>query len=139
MLKRAFSLIELLVVVAIIGVLAALLLPALTRAKRQARIIQCKNNLRQLSIATQSYAGDNSAYPLYQFRYSWGAALTPYLGGESRALAWIGWYPSVPLLYQCPDDNAHTWGSYGYNWTGTQPGRDTLLWEEHEILLASAR
>lgn len=55
----AFSLTELLVVMAIIGVLAGLLLPALGRSKAQAYNAACVNNLRQLGIATRLYSDDN--------------------------------------------------------------------------------
>ena len=59
-LRRAFTLIELLMVIAIIGVLAALLLPALASAREQGRKAACISNLRQMGIAIQSYASDFS-------------------------------------------------------------------------------
>ncbi len=56
---RFFTLIELLVVVTIIAVLASLLLPSLTKAKRIAKVAACQNNLRSMGAITALYAGNN--------------------------------------------------------------------------------
>src|SRR6185437_16196027 len=58
--RRAFTLIELLMVIAIIGVLAALLFPAFSRAKFKSRNVICLNQLRQLGIATRLYTDENN-------------------------------------------------------------------------------
>lgn len=55
----AFTLVELLVVMALIGILAGLLLPVLNQAKKKARRTACVSNLKQVNLATRLYADDN--------------------------------------------------------------------------------
>ena len=68
-----FSLIELLVVVAIITTLAGMLLPALSRAKSQVKFITEINSAKQLMLAWQMYADDNHDYVLPGYRYGYNA------------------------------------------------------------------
>jgi prepilin-type N-terminal cleavage/methylation domain-containing protein/prepilin-type processing-associated H-X9-DG protein len=110
--RRGFTLIELLVVIAVIAILAALLLPALTSAKKAAVFTKCKSNLRQLGMALTMYVSDFSAYPPADGRIPWQDLLQPYSSGKSGRLTWF-----TDPLFACPSS---TYGlSYGYNDTGT--------------------
>jgi len=80
--RSAFTLIEMLVVVAIIGVLIALLLPAIQSAREAARRAACSSNLRQLGIAMQNFESSKGYYPpSYYGTGEWSVLtlLTPYI------------------------------------------------------------
>ncbi|HYE31355.1 MAG TPA: DUF1559 domain-containing protein [Methylomirabilota bacterium] len=62
-LKRAFALIELIVVLVVVAILVALLLPALSRGRQRARDTQCLNNLRQLGIRMTLYLAEHERFP----------------------------------------------------------------------------
>ena len=70
--RNAFTLIELLVVMVIIALLVGLLLPALGRAREEARKTQCRSNLRQIGLGVNIYANDNQGYSPCVYGYRGG-------------------------------------------------------------------
>jgi len=99
--KRGFTLLELLVVAAMVGMLAALLLPALGGAKGAARRAACLNNLRQISIGLRLYVDDaGGAFPS-------GPMTNVLTGYKNKMKSYVGLTgPSCPAdkLFACPAD-----------------------------------
>ena len=124
-----FSLIELLVVVVIIGVLAALLLPALSQSKRKAQQIQCVGNLHQQGVAMHTFMAEYNCYP------TWITSSNTDLPGRwwQKQLEQVGFGISNPEkefyqkgVWQCPSASERTGqiGSspfYGLNVFGVLP------------------
>jgi prepilin-type N-terminal cleavage/methylation domain-containing protein/prepilin-type processing-associated H-X9-DG protein len=85
--RSAFTLVELLVVIAVIVILASLLMPVVGSATGKARAAECVSNLRQIGAAMMSYLKDNDMYfqvswsqmtAEEELRYDWSAVLLPY-------------------------------------------------------------
>jgi prepilin-type N-terminal cleavage/methylation domain-containing protein/prepilin-type processing-associated H-X9-DG protein len=117
---RGFTLIELLVVVSVIALLAALLLPALSRAKHAARTARCVSNVRQLCLSLLLYVDDNNVYPPGAFSGDdgvirrWRDALMPYLTHSTNSSVMN--CPSYELIHARPANATNSRPrSYAYN------------------------
>ncbi|MDR1283456.1 MAG: DUF1559 domain-containing protein [Opitutaceae bacterium] len=98
-----FTLIELLTVIAIIGILAAIILPTVSRVRRTARKVQCSNNMRQITTAMLLYANDSRGnLPVASDGSErWDFMLRTYLGIVPAA---GGGAASPTPIYKCPED-----------------------------------
>jgi prepilin-type N-terminal cleavage/methylation domain-containing protein/prepilin-type processing-associated H-X9-DG protein len=101
---KGFTLIELLVVIAIIALLMAILMPSLSRVRRQAQSIACQARLRQWGLAFKFYTDDNNGYFNRREEKLWMTVMEPY-------------YNKDPDMLLCPTatrlmENTADWGTF---------------------------
>jgi prepilin-type N-terminal cleavage/methylation domain-containing protein len=122
--RSGMTLIELLVVIATVGLLIAMLLPAIGAARGSARRTSCLNNMRQLGLAAQHYHDVNKKFPT-------GARLPIDVAGvpTDGVNLW------VELLLYFEQDNLHRWWDYNDNRNNVAGGTNAVQAQVIEILL----
>src|SRR5437870_6852496 len=158
----AFSLVEMLVVMAMTAILAALLFPVLGKSKDKARQTACRNNLRELGLALQLYQGDfDEQFPGPGSAYEYGPQPEDWIWwqyGRGVEKSTIGKYVGVfvPGLFTCPSDQRakslqiegflpsepyrYSYALTSYDLTnGSNPGMATIITQERRSYTFIAR
>lgn len=140
--NRAFTIVELLVVISVVAVLMAILMPALAGARQRGRAIACLSNLRQLAITSQLYVNNNDGfYPIaymYNFTdtasisYAWDfTTITTWSPFEQKVIPGLLWEgETIEKVQQCPSFKADAGLSAdpftGYNYNTSFIGHGQL-------------
>lgn len=121
--RAAWTLMEMLVVICVVGLLSALILTAVTQARTHAHRTQCASNVRQLGLLLNQFVTDHKVYPL---AINWGFHLGEHPEmGRSWNEALAGKYTAKTSLWDCPSasrpdtfPSADGYEDYGYNSQG---------------------
>jgi len=133
-----FTMVELLIVIAIIVILASLMFPALNKARDSVKAISCVNNQRQCGLAITSYIGDYDGYFLNEVAPGKWTDLYPGAQSTFKKVLFINKYlpdgtnavgcPSSPAYSECSQNNYSSLNSvyisYGFRWNGFSKAED---------------
>ena len=133
--RGGFSLVEVIVVIGIIAILIALLLPAIAKAREQAKTVTCMSQLRQVGVALTSYAVNNKGhYPTWSNWQVYGGDATgeddPGLGWTEMLESYIG--KPTSGIYQCPAFPPEAQFNYfiGMRWVAHAANKQSLMQSE---------
>jgi prepilin-type N-terminal cleavage/methylation domain-containing protein/prepilin-type processing-associated H-X9-DG protein len=118
--RQAFTLVELLVVISIIGILVGMLLPAVQQVREAARRTSCLNSLRQLSIGCQNFEASNTYFPS-------GAKMGQGAGWSAHILKFIEQTAVGDKVDLADRNSGHATGAgpgTGSHWTASSPGNN---------------
>jgi prepilin-type N-terminal cleavage/methylation domain-containing protein/prepilin-type processing-associated H-X9-DG protein len=130
--RRGFTLVELLVVITIIGILIALLLPAVQAAREAARQLQCGNNIKQIALGCLNYENQNRSLPLLysgSYQLGWMTQILPFIEQQNIYDQYnikFAWYDArnariaatrVPSLECSSDPVAHVYTGFNAGFT----------------------
>ena len=130
---RAFTLVELLVVIALIAILLALLVPAVQNVRSSAARTQCQNNLNQIGIALHAHHDAKRRFPaargthpgVFTVAQGWMYELLPFLDQSTLRNAFLAYPGPVPTdqvpVYQCPADPRGSATGFGHTLQGDVP------------------
>ncbi len=126
--KKAFTLVELLVVIGIIAMLVAMLLPALTRSRQQANAVVCQSNLHQIAIEMQIYANNYRGwlYPVGEGYMTLGTNVTP----PNR-------WPMRFFTFTHPSPDIAPYNAWPFMTPGPDPLYDAVPWTPKIMLCPS--
>jgi len=145
--SHAFTLIELLTVIAVIGLLAAMLLPALNSAREKGRRVACASNLHQIGLAIQLFSGDSHdeifisqghTPRVYPFTKNLYGGITNW----AQTLIDMGY--ATPKIFVCPDDrgksdNRTAFGTLSYGICVADSRVDHSTWQNNDGWIAGSR
>lgn len=119
--RNGFTLVEILVVIVIVAILAALLFPQVKKMIESAQKATCMSNMRQLGIAAHLFAAENSGFLPWAGISSairWETQIAPYLPGYTNTWSknQTNWRRNGP--FTCPSTAKNYWLGYGWNYDG---------------------
>jgi len=124
--RSAFTLLELILVIAIIALLVGLLLPAVQKVREAAARIQCANNLKQIALATQAFANQHNTLPTYHGVFpASGGNTWPSAPGNTRKV-YGSWF--AHLLPYVEQDNVYRKALDDIN-ASPPPGHNEPYWD----------
>ncbi len=118
--RQPFTLIELLIVIAIIAILMSLLLPTLVNARELAKLQQCANNQRQLGMAIQIYCEENDGYMPQADKIDRTLGIEYNLSRDTKGLSWTCPSRNTTLSYVTdPNPVSYTFNLNGIPWVNS--------------------